>query len=481
MKSLISLLLLIFLVPCRPDSSVASEAYDHAVKLLDAGQSCVDALPFLEKAVASGGSVETLEVMEYRQLLGSCYMRVNRIPEAKIQLEASLKISQSRPGVLGNYIEVLRAAKLYDEALDVSARAYNMYPEDLQIAFNSGVLRQEMNLYEEALLYYLAANDIDPGFEEAWQRAVDCMTTFQQQQQEFGSGDIDAIAAYIQKAIHVFPSSHMYPYLLGVLLHKAGRLSQALVWYRHSETLKDDYAPCLANIGAVYQGLGEVDKALEVYSKLMPLLPDDAGIRNNYGSLLGTMGRKEEELHWLLEAYHLDPTLSNVNINLAGYYQDDGKLVESTRYLLQAIPYVDYPSALRLRIATALSPVVASWEQMVTERASFEMSVLSLLSEVDPRQFSLVVCASDLDYIHFYIVYHGLNDRYLQQLMASVYRLYIHDLDYMSSHLLLGLLIMKRTIALSKRPKGRRRRGKGSLGLDFCRSSLGYSSLTAYS
>ncbi len=435
MKSLILLLLLVFLVPCRPDSTVASEAYDHAVKLLDAGQSCAEVIPFLEKAVAAGGPEQTMEEMESRQLLGSCYMRLNRVMEAKNQLEISLKISENRPSVFGNYIEVLRAAKLYNEALDASARAYHLYPEDLQIAFNSGVLRQEMNLHEEAISFYLAANEISPAFEEAWQRAVDCMTTLQQRQQEFYSGNIETISMYLQKAIHIFPASYMYPYLMGVLLHKGGRLAEALVWYRRSEAIQGDYVPCLANIGAVYQGLGEAEKALEVYSKLIPLLPGDAGIRNNYGSLLGTMGKREEELYWLLEAYRLDPTLSNVNINLAGYYQDDGELVESARYLLQAIPHVEYPSALRLRIATALSPVVTSWEKMVQERATFEISILSLLQEVDPRQFSLVACSSDLDYIHFYIVYHGLNDRYIQELMASVYRLYIRDLEYISPHL----------------------------------------------
>ena len=94
---------------------------------------------------------------------------------------------------------------------------------------------------------------------------------------------------------------------------------------------------------------------------------------------------------------------------------------ESSRYLLRAIPYVDYP-ALRL-LYTALSPVVISWEQMVKERAVFEISVLSLLREVEPRQFSLVACSSDLDYIHFYVVYHGLNDRYPHELIASLYGL----------------------------------------------------------
>ena len=38
------------------------------------------------------------------------------------------------------------------------------------------------------------------------------------------------------------------------------------------------------------------------------------------------MGRKEEELSLLLQAYQIDPLMENVNVNLGGYFQDEGLL-----------------------------------------------------------------------------------------------------------------------------------------------------------
>jgi hypothetical protein len=52
----------------------------------------------------------------------------------------------------------------------------------------------------------------------------------------------------------------------------------------------------------------------------MPFLEDDAGIRNNYGALIGSMGRKIEELFWLKEALNIDPNMAHALINLGVCY-----------------------------------------------------------------------------------------------------------------------------------------------------------------
>jgi tetratricopeptide (TPR) repeat protein len=47
----------------------------------------------------------------------------------------------------------------------------------------------------------------------------------------------------------------------------------------------------------------------------------DPNILNNYGSLLGSMGRTEEEVKWLEKALELQPDMEPALVNLAGYYQ----------------------------------------------------------------------------------------------------------------------------------------------------------------
>ena len=63
------------------------------------------------------------------------------------------------------------------------------------------------------LPYYLRANDIDGGFEEAWQRVMGLYDHPSATTTGLDSGDINTIVTYVQKAMSIFPGSHMYPYL----------------------------------------------------------------------------------------------------------------------------------------------------------------------------------------------------------------------------------------------------------------------------
>ena len=53
--------------------------------------------------------------------------------------------------------------------------------------------------------------------------------------------------------------------------------------------MKPDYHVARINIGAIYQSLGEADQALAQYEAALPHLPNDKGLLNNYGALLGTV------------------------------------------------------------------------------------------------------------------------------------------------------------------------------------------------
>ncbi len=256
------------------------------------------------------------------------------------------------------------------------------------------------------------------------------------------------IESYLRRAIVVQPNSHVLHHLLGASLHLQGRASEALPMYLRAETLEPGYLPAMSNIGAAYQSLGDVNKAEAIYAHLLPLLPNDAGLRNNYGSLLGIMGRKDEEVHWLLHSVAMNPALENVHINLAGHYQDDGDLLKARHHLQQALPLGNKNDVLQLRIALLLSPVPRSWFHLAQERLRLERDVQNLLQTPDAeapdargsegdrddeqvqgacatgstrRAVTLTAMDSHMDRIHFYMAYHGLNDRHMQVRMSHIF------------------------------------------------------------
>ena len=174
------------------------------------------------------------------------------------------------------------------------------------------------------------------------------------------------------------------------------------------------------------------DLSEQCYLKCLPFKDRDVGIRNNYGALLGTMNRKEEEVKWLQEALDIDPDMEMALTNLGGYYQDEGELERAKEYLSRAIRLTKKGSFLRLRVIMMLSPISSSWEFMIQQRNDLEHALREYVESLQKHEVPdhmMHELDSNLDRIHFYLVYHGVNDRPLQELIVQAYRLHISDLE----------------------------------------------------
>ena len=121
-------------------------------------------------------------------------------------------------------------------------------------------------------------------------------------------------------------------------------------------------------------------------------------------------------------------------MNLGAYYQDEGLLEQAREMLSRAASVTtQQPSVLQLRIALLMPPVEESWASMLRHRASIRASLQHILG----NQSSIVPSPlqSHLDRIHFYIVYAGLNDRSLQELIITAYHICIAGLQYIAPSL----------------------------------------------
>lgn len=113
-------------------------------------------------------------------------------------------------------------------------------------------------------------------------------------------------------------------------------------------------------------------------------------------------------------------------MNIAGYYQDDGNYSAFEHYLRRALPLSPYPELLRLRLALFLSPVSLNWQAMLFQRQQFANHVFHFCQTADKNFFdnrdsTFFEVDSSLDRIHFYLAYHGLNDRPLQEAVQCAY------------------------------------------------------------
>ena len=104
-------------------------------------------------------------------------------------------------------------------------------------------------------------------------------------------------------------------------------------------------------------------------------------------------------------------------INIGGYYQDEGLLDQAYTHINHALELNYYPNNLKLRLCLLMEPVSESWPSMLSTRLRVETNLKRLIDEVYNQQVNNMLVksklGSTLDRIHFYIVYLGVNDRYV--------------------------------------------------------------------
>jgi tetratricopeptide (TPR) repeat protein len=368
-------------------------------------------------------------------LLGVMNYQLGNMNEAISLLDKALELDKYQNlGIVANYIEILRSSGDLHKARSVghaglAAIDQNRLKDSSIIFYNLGVVEMNLDNSEVALELFSKALQYDSSLVKAWQFYGEMVTK---------SNPAEAERVLRLATAHV-PNDHTLHFMLGTACQMQNKLNEALESYFTAETLDSTAYAVKANIAATLQFLGRTDEALAYYQRALPHATNDAGLYNNYGALLGIMGRHDEEVHWLTEALNIQPLLGPALINLAGHYQDEGDLTQA-RELLRRAASPDVinthagrtpPVLFRIRDALMLSPVTHSWAQMVDERAHIMNSLTALLA--NDTAVERVNVDTSLDRIHFYVSYHGLNDRHLQDLVARVYQRYL-KLEYYSPY-----------------------------------------------
>jgi protein O-GlcNAc transferase len=239
---------------------------------------------------------------------------------------------------------------------------------------------------------------------------------------------------YITEAVKQYPEHARLLFVCGVSFHLQSRYDLALEFYQMSGKYDPSYDVLYVNIASVYQMLGRLKEAKSFYEHVYMRLQDDSGFLNNYGSLLLAMNEYEMGEKLLLQSIEADPEQEFAFVNLAGYYQDEGLIKESKELLIRGMKWSPKHLQLELRVATMLSPVASSWSQMLDERRSVVQLVAQLNNKPAPAEENILPLMSGLDRVHFYIQYHGLNDRSIQESIAQYYRKVIRNLGFIAPH-----------------------------------------------
>jgi len=152
-------------------------------------------------------------------------------------------------------------------------------------------------------------------------------------------GNLIAALRELKKAEGMYPEDPITQFDLGLTYYYRDRYDQAVEHLQRAIRLKPDYAPAINTLGNTYSAMGQWDKAIETYEKIL----EDAF----YGTphfALSNMGvayyhkkNYARAEHYFLEALKLNPDFINALAGLGTMYIDLDRYDEAVVKLERAV------------------------------------------------------------------------------------------------------------------------------------------------
>ena len=213
-------------------------------------------------------------------------------------------------------------------------------------------------------------------------------------------------------------------------VYRAGRFQESKLVFEQVLELEPNQAIAWKGLGAIALAAGALRAAVNILVKSLELNPLDVEARQHYAHALQGAGEIESALlQWHLICQQV-PDNADYLESLGVLLQAVGDRAEAAEAYSQAQALK--PSlALRAKMATLLSPVVASREAIQQERSEMGAQLQALCDEdlegsliADPMGAAL--------WTNFYLAYHGLPNRALQAQTAQMYARLVPSLNYVA-------------------------------------------------
>jgi len=188
-----------------------------------------------------------------------------------------------------------------NEALDHYQKAVELKPNYANPYNNIGNIFSKKNDFDSAIPYYLDAIRLEPSFDDAHANlGIALMRT----------GDIDGARRHFRAALETNPSNQSAQNGLEIIQSSAGA------------------PPTLASPEELHQKAlehatrGEYDLAVELFKKILDLVPSEPGTCYNIACMYAKMGSIPESIEWITQAIQngydnwdaikYDPDLENI-------------------------------------------------------------------------------------------------------------------------------------------------------------------------
>jgi protein O-GlcNAc transferase len=416
------------LVTASASSAAGSTDNDRKVQeLVELALQAIDAAAF-DESERDLLQATTLNKDDYsvNRVLGYVYVKTSNIERGLQYMENALNINEWKYDIdIANYVESLRKNNRQTDASRICLQyVYSVELTGRLLPFNCAVVAKSLQRYDLAVELFSRAVELDLTHTPSWYELI-VLLLDPLRRLDLAEANIDTLVAsnLANEEIYGLQGDLYFLFLYDY--------DKAIAAYKQALSVKPQFKKGKVGLAAALQLNGRLQESRAVYESMLPFSDDDAALMNNYGTLLGLLGIEEDRNYWLKRAAQISPNSSIQLINLAVEQEENGHYLEAARYYDLAIKADGSRSpSLLLKSILMFPAVYESWDDLVRKRGSVEQQLRQLVynwTVYPPGKETMNY--NHLDSIHFYLVYHGFNDRSVQQTVGEAYRLCLEGVE----------------------------------------------------
>ncbi|MBV8538918.1 MAG: tetratricopeptide repeat protein, partial [Alphaproteobacteria bacterium] len=243
------------------------------------------------------------------------------------------------------------------------------------------------------------------------------------------TGKFDAAVASLQRALELAPGYRAAQLRLGDVLARAGRPNDAVALYQAVLRESPGDPEIVSALGGVLRDLGRHAEAADLLASIIDRYPQVPQLANDLAVSLQALERFDEAAAIWKSLIERSPESYLSYLNLAGEYANDGDYHQAIATYSAALRVRAEP-AVEIRRAVTASPLPASKAEIEATREEMMDRVQGLLARPPIIEDPL----GQVNLTSFFLAYHGMDDRPLNEAIAQLYLKSCPSLAYVAPH-----------------------------------------------
>ena len=193
----------------------------------------------------------------------------------------------------------------------------------------------------------------------------------------YTQGQYQEALTQASQVLKQFPNSINLYNIIGAVNQGLGQLDKAIEAYNKALSIKPNYADTHYNIGKALQDQGKLEEAIEAYKKAISIKPDYAEGYNNMGNVLQDQRKLDEAIKAYKKALAIKPDYAEAYNNMGNALKEQGKLAEAIEAYNKAISIKpDYAAAYNnmgttLKDQGKLAEAIKAYNNAISIRPDF--------------------------------------------------------------------------------------------------------------